>query len=52
MKLAAAQAIANSIDDSELSSTNIVPSAFDKSIAAEVASAVAKAAIADGVASN
>lgn len=52
MKLAAAQAIANSIDDSELSPTNIVPSAFDKSIASEVASAVAKAAVEDGVASS
>lgn len=51
MKLAAAEAISNSIDDSELSPTNIVPFAFDKSIASKVAKAVAEAAVKDGVAS-
>jgi malate dehydrogenase (oxaloacetate-decarboxylating) len=50
MKLAAATAIAESVTDAELTETFIMPSVFDKSVSARVASAVAAAAIADGVA--
>jgi malate dehydrogenase (oxaloacetate-decarboxylating) len=50
MKLAAAYAIAGLVSDEELNSTNIVPKAFDPRVAKAVAAAVAKAAIASGVA--
>jgi len=50
MKLAAAYAIAGLVSDEELNSTNIVPKAFDPRVAPAVAAAVAKAAIASGVA--
>lgn len=49
MNLAAADAIAASVSDDELSPTFIMPSVFDKSVPSKVAEAVAKAAIADGV---
>ena len=50
MKIAAAKAIANMIDEGELSRTNIVPSALDKCAADAVAKAVANAARLSGVA--
>jgi malate dehydrogenase (oxaloacetate-decarboxylating) len=50
MKLAAAAAIAGTISDDELSETRIIPSVFERIVAAAVAEAVYKAAIADGVA--
>ena len=50
MKLAAARAIADVIDESELSAENIIPSAFDARVAPAVAAAVRAAAITDGVA--
>jgi malate dehydrogenase (oxaloacetate-decarboxylating) len=43
MKLAAANAIATSVSDDELSATNIVPSVFDKDVSRRVAAAVAEA---------
>jgi malate dehydrogenase (oxaloacetate-decarboxylating) len=49
MKLVAADAIAASVSDDELSPEFVVPSVFDKSVPVRVAEAVAKAAIADGV---
>ena len=49
MKLAAAQAIAESVSDEKLSAQNIMPSVFDRSVSTRVAAAVAEAAIADGV---
>ena len=49
MKLAAAEAIADAVSDVELTPTNIMPSAFDTSIAVAVAEKVKVAAIADGV---
>ena len=49
MKLAAAEAIASSISDDELSPTYIIPSVFDHRIAPRVAAAVADAARRDGV---
>ena len=49
MKLAAAEAIAESVGPDELAVEHIVPSVFDKSVPLRVAEAVAKAAIADGV---
>lgn len=49
MKLAAAEAIAASVSDDELSAEFIVPSVFDKEVPARVAAAVAEAAQADGV---
>jgi malate dehydrogenase (oxaloacetate-decarboxylating) len=49
MKLAAAHAIADSVSDAELSETFVMPSVFDKSVSARVATAVAAAAVADGV---
>ncbi len=49
MKLAAADAIAAALPESELSETNIVPSVFDRSVSVAVAEAVAAAAVADGV---
>ena len=50
MKLAAAYAIANYIDEKDLSEEYIVPSALDKKVALEVAKAIAKAARESGVA--
>lgn len=49
MKLAAANAIAESVTDEERSETYIVPSVFDKAVSERVAKAVADAAVADGV---
>ena len=50
MELAAAHAIAAAISDEELASDYIVPSVFDRSVAPNVAQAVAAAAVAGGVA--
>lgn len=50
MKVAAAKAIAGFVSDSELSADYIIPSALDRSVAASVAKAVAKAARDTGVA--
>jgi malate dehydrogenase (oxaloacetate-decarboxylating) len=44
MKLAAAEAIASMIPDQELSEVNILPKAFDKGVADQVAEAVIRAA--------
>jgi malate dehydrogenase (oxaloacetate-decarboxylating) len=49
MKLAAAEAIAGSVPDEELSAGYIVPSVFNKRVVERVATAVADAARADGV---
>ena len=49
MKLAAADAIAQSVSDEQLTETNIMPSVFDRSVSMRVAEAVATAAVADGV---
>ena len=49
MKLAAAEAIAASVSDDELTETNIMPSVFDTTVSIRVAEAVAAAAVADGV---
>ncbi|MBO5896745.1 MAG: NADP-dependent malic enzyme [Clostridia bacterium] len=43
MKLAAAYALANHIPENELNEENIIPSALDRSVAAEIAEAVKKA---------
>lgn len=45
MKLAAAYALANHIPENELGEENIIPSALDRSVAAEIAEAVKIAAI-------
>lgn len=50
MKIAAAYAIAKLVSDSELNPDYIMPLAFDKRVRDAVASAVAEAAIKDGVA--
>ncbi|MCF8566201.1 NAD-dependent malic enzyme [Alicyclobacillus tolerans] len=50
MKVAAAYAIAGLVQDSELASDYIIPRAFDPRVAPAVAAAVAKAAMAGGVA--
>lgn len=50
MKMAAAQAIAHSIDEAVLLPDYIIPSVFDPSVVPAVAAAVAAAARADGVA--
>ena len=50
MKMAAAQAIADIIKDDELNDEYIIPDAFDKRVAENVATAVAKAARESGVA--
>jgi malate dehydrogenase (oxaloacetate-decarboxylating) len=50
MKVAAAHAIASVIGDDELSADYIVPSVFNRDVAASVADAVAETAIATGVA--
>jgi len=49
MKIAAAEAIASSVPVEKLSATNIMPSAFDRSVVEAVAPAVAEAAQRDGV---
>jgi malate dehydrogenase (oxaloacetate-decarboxylating) len=49
MKLAAADAIARTVSDSELSPTYVVPSVFNKKVVELVAADVAQAARADGV---
>jgi malate dehydrogenase (oxaloacetate-decarboxylating) len=50
MKLAAARAIAGAVSRSELSEEYIIPSVFNKNVAAAVAEGVARAAAATGVA--
>jgi malate dehydrogenase (oxaloacetate-decarboxylating) len=50
MKVAAAHAIAGTIDDTELSADYIVPSVFNRAVAPAVAAAVARAADETGVA--
>lgn len=50
MKIAAAYAIANSITAEELNEDNVIPSALDRKIAANVAEAIARAARETGVA--
>ena len=50
MKIAAANAIAGCVDESELSADYILPNAFDRRIADAVSEAVAKAAVESGVA--
>lgn len=50
MKMAASYAIANCVPDSELGVDNILPNAFDRSVANAVAEAVAEAGIKSGVA--
>lgn len=49
MKLAAAYALANHIPENELTEENIIPSALNRDVASEVAEAVKKAAIEQGV---
>ena len=50
MKLAAAYAIAELVDEKDLSAEYIIPDAFDKRVVESVAEAVAKAAVESGVA--
>ncbi|MGL5643098.1 MAG: NAD(P)-dependent malic enzyme [Paraclostridium sp.] len=50
MKIAAAHAIANSIKEEDLNSENILPKAFDRDVAKNVAEAIKEAAIKSGVA--
>ncbi|WP_126424632.1 NAD(P)-dependent malic enzyme [Brevibacillus marinus] len=50
MKLAAVYAIADLVEPSELSADYVIPSPFDSRVVPQVASAVAKAAIASGIA--
>lgn len=50
MKMAASYAIANCVPEDKLSTENILPNAFDRSVANAVADAVADAAIKSGVA--
>jgi malate dehydrogenase (oxaloacetate-decarboxylating) len=49
MKLAAAYALANHIPENELNEENVIPSALDRSVAFEIAEAVKKAAIEQGI---
>ena len=49
MKLAAARAIADSVDDEDLKPDFVVPSVFDKAVPFQVGEAVAAAAVSDGV---
>ncbi len=49
MKLAAAYALANHIPENQLNEENIIPSALDRSVAFEIAEAVKKSAIENGV---
>jgi len=50
MKIAAAEAIAGTIDDQSLTADYIIPSVFDKDVVSRVASAVSEAARAQGLA--
>ncbi|GAA0106629.1 NADP-dependent malic enzyme [Paraclostridium sordellii] len=50
MKIAAANAIADSIKEEDLNPNNILPKAFDREVAKNVAEAIKKAAINSGVA--
>ena len=50
MKLAASKAIAACVPEDELTADNILPNAFDRSVADRVAEAVAAAAVSSGVA--
>lgn len=50
MKIAAANAIADSIKEEDLNPNNILPKAFDREVAKNVAEAIKKAAIDSGVA--
>ena len=50
MKIAAANAIAGTISDTELTPDYIVPSVFDRRVSEAVAQAVSKVAIETGVA--
>lgn len=50
MKIAAAYAIANSINENEINENYVIPSALDKKVASNVAEEVAKAAIVSGLA--
>ncbi|WP_270504934.1 NAD(P)-dependent malic enzyme [Paraclostridium sordellii] len=50
MKIAAANAIADSIKEEDLNPNNILPKAFDREVAKNVAGAIKKAAIDSGVA--
>ncbi len=52
MKMGAAQAIADCIDEDYLQPDYIIPSAFDPGVAQKVAEAVVKAAVATGVANR
>lgn len=52
MKLAAAYAIANTLDEEELTVDYIIPAAFDERVGENVAKAVAEAAKTSGVARN
>jgi malate dehydrogenase (oxaloacetate-decarboxylating) len=52
MKLAAANAIATAIPEHEVTAEYIIPSVFNKDVVRLVASAVAEAAVADGVAKS
>ena len=48
MKVAAAHAIANVVEDDDLDPNHVVPSVFDKTVAPAVAAAVSNAAMIDG----
>jgi len=50
MKLAAAEAIAGAVPADEVSAEYVIPSVFNKDVVRRVAEAVARAAVADGVA--
>lgn len=50
MKIAAAYAIADYVNESDLNENNVIPSALDKNVAKNVAKAIANAAIKTGVA--
>ena len=52
MKLAAADALAHLIPDSELNEENVMPSVFDPRVASAVAKAVAEVAVKQGIAKN
>jgi malate dehydrogenase (oxaloacetate-decarboxylating) len=52
MKLAAARAIASVVSDDDLDPEYIIPSVFNRDVAPAVATAVAEAARASGVASR
>ena len=49
MKVAAAYAIANAIDDKDITAENIIPKAFDLTVQKKVAKAISDAAIKSGV---